>query len=205
MIEIAIKKKIKTYNGFDLLDVKSNFASRGITQVLGNSGAGKTTLLKILAGLLLPEEGYIRVDNETWLDTKANICLSPQKRQTGFVFQDYALFPNMTAEEHLRYGSVDEEYINELFRIGRLEKFKRHKPRQLSGGQQQRLAILRSVSTKPRILLMDEPFSALDNDLKGAIISDLKQLIRRLEMTCLVVTHQPFREGEFADFSFRVD
>lgn len=204
MIHIDIKKRIKTYNGFNLLRIKTSFALNSITQVLGLSGAGKTTFLKILAGLIHPEEGNIIVDNDIWLDTKAKICLEPQKRKVGFVFQDYALFPNMTVEKHLLYGTQDAEYIKHLLKIGKMETFLHHKPRQLSGGQQQRLAILRALSTRPKLLLMDEPFSALDNALKLHVINDLRQLLKELEITCLVVTHQPFNNGEFAEHTFEV-
>lgn len=204
MIHIDIKKRIKTYNGSNLLRIKTSFALNSITQVLGLSGAGKTTFLKILAGLIHPEEGSIIVDNDIWLDTKAKIFLEPQKRKVGFVFQDYALFPNMTVEKHLLYGTQDTEYIKHLLKIGKMETFLHHKPRQLSGGQQQRLAILRALSPKPKVLLMDEPFSALDNALKLHIINDLRQLLKELEITCLVVTHQPFNNGEFAEHTFEV-
>lgn len=204
MIEIDIQKRIRTYDGFHLLRIKTSFASNSVTQITGHSGAGKTTLLKMLAGLIRPEEGTITVDNKVWLDTKAGIYLEPQQRGVGFVFQDYALFPNMTVEQHLLYGTRDGTYIRQLLSIGRMESFLRHKPRQLSGGQQQRLAILRALTTKPSVLLMDEPFSALDNTLKAGIITDLKQLLTALEITCLVVTHQPFATGEFAEGSFEL-
>jgi molybdate transport system ATP-binding protein len=205
MIDIDIKHRIKTYGGFQMLQAKTSFALHSTTQVLGVSGAGKTTLLKILAGLVHPQEGKIMVGDELWLDTSANIFQVPQKRQVGFVFQDYALFPNMTVEKHLLYGTQDKNYIKQLLSIGKLEAFLNHKPMQMSGGQQQRLAILRALSHKPRILLMDEPFSALDKHLKAGLIKDLKQLFATLQITCLVVTHQPFSDGEFAEFTFELD
>lgn len=205
MIKIDIKKRIKTYHGFDLLRVKTTFVSNSVTQILGPSGIGKTTFLKILAGLIIPEEGNISVENEIWLDTRAHISLATQKRCVGFVFQDYALFANMTVEQHLLYGTKDTEYIRRLLSLGRMETFVRHKPKQLSGGQQQRLAILRALATKPRLLLMDEPFSALDNNLKSVLIAGLRQLLAEFEITCLVVTHQPFKDGEFAEHSFTLE
>lgn len=205
MINIDIKKRIRTYSGSHLFHIKTSFVSNSITQVLGPSGAGKTTFLKIFAGLIQPEEGFIMVENEIWLDTKANICLPPQKRNVGFVFQDYALFPNMTVEQHLHYGTKDKEYIQQLLSLGRMETFLKHKPRQLSGGQQQRLAILRALVTRPKMLFMDEPFSALDNSLKSGIIFELKHLLKELAITCLVVTHQAFQPGEFSEFSFVLD
>ena len=203
MIQLDLTKQIKTYDG-SLLRINTRFASCRITQITGPSGAGKTTLLKMLAGLIRPDQGRIQVGDQVWLDTGAAICLEPQKRGVGFVFQDYALFPHMTVEKHLLYGTRDELYIQQLLQTGRLEPFRRHKPRHLSGGQQQRLAILRALATRPKLLLMDEPFTALDNALKGELIADLKQLLTAMQTTCLVVTHQPFANGEFADDTFEM-
>ncbi|NQX53330.1 ATP-binding cassette domain-containing protein [Pedobacter panaciterrae] len=204
MIEINIKKRVRIYNGTNLIQVKASFHHRHITQIIGPSGSGKTTLLKIIAGLIKPEEGKITVNENVWLDTKANRNLEPQKRSIGFVFQDYALFPNMTVIEHLQYGSNDAQYIDRLIAIGRLDAFRTHKPKHLSGGQQQRLAILRALSTKPSLLLMDEPFSALDNVLKKDVMTDLKTLFDELKITCLVVTHHPLETEGFAEYSFLV-
>ena len=204
MIQIELTKLIKTYDGSPLR-INTRFASHRTTQITGPSGAGKTTLLKILAGLLHPEQGRIQVDEQVWLDTAAGICLEPQKRSVGFVFQDYALFPHMTAERHLLYGTRDEPYIRQLLQLGRLEPFRHHKPRQLSGGQQQRLAILRALSTRPALLLMDEPFTALDHTLKKSLITDLKQMLTAQGTTCLVVTHQPFANDEFAEERFEME
>ncbi|MEJ2905784.1 ABC transporter ATP-binding protein [Pedobacter panaciterrae] len=204
MIEINIKKRVRTYNGTNLIQVKASFHHRHITQIIGPSGSGKTTLLKIIAGLIKPEEGKITANENVWLDTKANRNLEPQKRSVGFVFQDYALFPNMTVIEHLQYGSNDAQYIDRLIAIGRLDAFRTHKPKHLSGGQQQRLAILRALSTKPSLLLMDEPFSALDNVLKKDVMTDLKTLFDELKITCLVVTHHPLETEGFAEYSFEL-
>ncbi|MBE7169393.1 MAG: ATP-binding cassette domain-containing protein [Williamsia sp.] len=204
MIKVDLTKQIRTHDGSGL-HINTQFASGQITQLVGPSGAGKTTLLKMLAGLIQPDQGRIQVDDQVWLDTEAGICLEPQKRGVGFVFQDYALFPHMTVEKHLLYGTRDEAYIKQLLQTGRLEPFRHHKPRQLSGGQQQRLAILRALSTKPRLLLMDEPFTALDNALKKELIADLKNLLTVQGTTCLVVTHQPFLNGEFAGDTFEME
>lgn len=160
--------------------------------------------MRIIAGLIKPEQGKITVNENVWLDTSAHINLEPQKRNVGFVFQDYALFPNMTVTEHLHYGSGDGAYIDRLIKIGRLDAFRTHKPKHLSGGQQQRLAILRALATKPKFLLMDEPFSALDNVLKKEVMTDLKALFGELKMTCLIVTHHPLEAAGFAEHSFEL-
>lgn len=204
MIDVSIKKRVKTYNGLNHIEVKNGFKLNSVTQILGPSGAGKTTLLKIIAGLITPEQGTITVNGKIWLNTQAKINIPPQKRNVGFVFQDYALFPNMTVEEHLRYGTKDESYIDRLMGIGQLDAFRRHKPKHLSGGQQQRLAILRALSTRPKLLLMDEPFAALDKTLKDSLIGHLKTLIAEQGITCLLVTHHPYETNGFADDSFEL-
>jgi molybdate transport system ATP-binding protein len=109
----------------------------------------------------------------------------------GFVFQNYALFPNMTARQHLEYATVDVAWIEKLLSIGKLETFINHKPEYLSGGQQQRLAILRALAIKPKLLLMDEPFSALDPEMKSTLIGELKTIFEQMGTTVLIVTHNP--------------
>jgi molybdate transport system ATP-binding protein len=191
MISIDIEKKLKAYKGQHKLQIKQQFAAGSITKIYGPSGAGKTTLLKTIAGFTEPERGKIIVNKAVWFDTDAKINLSPQKRMAGFVFQDYALFPNMTVVEHLEYATTDKQWINRLLAIGKLEPFATHKPEYLSGGQQQRLAILRALAIKPKVLLMDEPFSALDPESKLALIDELKVVFEELKATVLIVTHNP--------------
>jgi molybdate transport system ATP-binding protein len=191
MITINIEKKQKADSGQQWIKITREFADGSITKIYGPSGAGKTTLLKIIAGLVSPEKGIIKVDDITWLDTSTKTMLSPQKRMVGFVFQNYALFPNMTVREHLEYATKDKELIDRLLIIGKLETLTTHKPDHLSGGQQQRLAILRALAIKPKLLLMDEPFSALDHEMKRVLIGELKVLFAELGLTVLIVTHNP--------------
>ena len=189
MIRIDIEKKLKAYGGQQVLKIAHEFPSGTITKIYGQSGAGKTTFLKIIAGLVKPEKGKIIVDDTTWLDTNFKVSLSPQKRMVGFAFQNYALFPNMTVRQHLQYGTDDEQWITRLLSIGTLEPFADHKPEYLSGGQQQRLAILRALSIKPKLLLMDEPFSALDPEMRSELIDALKLLWAEMGTTVLIVSH----------------
>ncbi len=191
MIKIAIETKLKTYHGQQTLRVEKKFQTGSITKIFGPSGAGKTTLLKIIAGFVQPAKGCITANGMIWLDTGSNICLSPQKRLTGFVFQDYALFPNMTVRQHLEYAAEDQLWISRLLKLAKLESFADHKPEYLSGGQQQRLAILRALAIKPKLLLMDEPFSALDPDMRAELIGELKLLFAELGTTVLIVSHYP--------------
>jgi len=204
MISINIQKKLKTYSGQQWLTINHNFATGSLTKIIGPSGAGKTTFLKIIAGLTAPENGVIKVDNTVWVDTSGKINLSPQKRMAGFVFQNYALFPNMTAREHLEYATKDDAWIDRLLKIGKLETLTTHKPEHLSGGQQQRLAILRALAIKPKLLLMDEPFSALDQEMKVALVVELKLLFAELALTVMIVTHNPYELEGLCDGELRV-
>jgi molybdate transport system ATP-binding protein len=199
MIDIAIEKSLKVYQGKQVLKISHRFAPGSITKVYGPSGVGKTTFLKIIAGLITPERGKIVVNDNVWLDTDSNINLWPQKRMPGFVFQDYALFPNMSILEHLRYVTDDTAWINRLLQLGKLDTLTDHKPIHLSGGQQQRLAILRALAIKPKLILMDEPFSALDPDMKVELIIGLKTLFTELNAAVLIVSHNPYELEELAD------
>lgn len=204
MISVAIQKKLKVYRGQQVLQIEHEFATGSITKIYGPSGAGKTTFLKTIAGLIKPEQGKIMVDGNVWLNTSSNIDLPPQKRMPGFVFQDYALFPNMTVIEHLRYATKDEAWTDRLLKLGKLDTLTDHKPIHLSGGQQQRLAILRALATKPNLLLMDEPFSALDPNTKTELIGELKTIFKELGSTVLIVSHNPLEVEGLVDGEFYI-
>nr|WP_184548426.1 ATP-binding cassette domain-containing protein [Mucilaginibacter sp. FT3.2]MBB6233083.1 molybdate transport system ATP-binding protein [Mucilaginibacter sp. FT3.2] len=191
MITINIEKKLKAYHGQQVLRVNRQFAPGSITKVYGPSGSGKTTFLKVISGLTNPERGTIKADGVTWFDSTAKINLSTQKRNIGFVFQQYALFPNMTVRQHLEYATADVAWIKRLLLLGSLDTLETHKPEYLSGGQQQRLAILRALATRPKLLLMDEPFSALDPKTKTGLISELKTILKELGITTIIVSHNP--------------
>ncbi|MES2064555.1 MAG: ATP-binding cassette domain-containing protein [Bacteroidota bacterium] len=191
MIAVNIEKKLKAYNGLQVLRIKKDFLPGGITRITGPSGAGKTTFLKMIAGFITPDSGIIKTNSITWFEGAQKINLSPQQRRVGFVFQDYALFPNMTVKQHLEYATNDTKWITRLLNIGGLETFADHRPGHLSGGQQQRLAIMRALAIKPKLLLMDEPFSALDLKMKSALIADLQILFTELGVTALIVSHNP--------------
>lgn len=190
MIAVDIEKELKAYNGLQTLQVKKEFKPGSITRITGPSGVGKTTFIKMIAGLITPDKGNITA-NETWFDSSQGINLTPQQRRTGFVFQDYALFPNMTIKQHLEYATNDAQWITRLLKTGQLDTFTNHKPGHLSGGQQQRLAILRALAIKPKLLLMDEPFSALDIKMKAKLITDLQTLFKEIGATVLIVSHNP--------------
>lgn len=205
MIEVSINKKIKTYKGNSQLMVEESFPAGSVTKVYGPSGAGKTTFLKILAGLVQPERGIIKAGGQLWLDTAKKISWTPQQRKVGFVFQDYALFPNMTVAAHLSYATQDYLLIERLLEIGKMDTFQQHRPEQLSGGQQQRLAILRALALKPALLLMDEAFSALDDELRETLIPELKLLLKEFGTTTIIVSHHALETANFANRDLKIE
>ncbi|WP_374948392.1 sulfate/molybdate ABC transporter ATP-binding protein [Mucilaginibacter sp.] len=198
MITVNVTKKLRAYNGLQNLQIDKKFAPGCITRITGPSGAGKTTLLKMIAGLTDPDSGIIKA-GEVWFDADKHVNYPPQQRRVGFVFQDYALFPNMTVREHLAYASEDKAWIARLLELGQLTAFADQKPLHLSGGQQQRLAILRALAIKPQILLMDEPFSALDIRMKTGLIANLQALFKELQATVLIVSHNPYELDGISD------
>lgn len=205
MISIKIDKQIKTYKGKRNLVVETVIEKGSVTKIYGPSGSGKTTFLKIIAGLIMPEHGMIKVEETIWLDTATKLNLKPQHRKVGFVFQDYALFPNMTVMEHLLYATADTVLIDRLLKIGKMETFVQHRPKHLSGGQQQRLAILRALAMRPSVLLMDEAFSAMDDELRVSLIMELKLLLKEFNTTTLIVSHHAQDTLGFADGSLKID
>lgn len=189
---MKISKSLWMAEGKTTLEFDTEIEQGTVMTLYGKSGAGKTTLLRILAGLLRPEKGYIEVDGKVWLDTDNNIDLSVQKRNTGFVFQDFALFPNMTVFENLRYASArknDEPFIKELLEMVSLAELSDRKPQTLSGGQKQRVALIRAIIREPKILMLDEPLSALDADMRSILREEIYQLHRRFNLTTLLVSH----------------
>lgn len=192
MITIRVSKQLQFSGGKETLSVDVVVKENSITALYGESGSGKTTLLKIIAGLIKPEAGFVSINDVVWLDTAKRINLSTQQRSIGFVFQDYALFPNMTMLQNLRYAAgkhPDESFINRLAEIVSLQPFLHAKPAQLSGGQQQRVALIRALVRKPKLLLLDEPLSALDVSLKHSLHQVLQQLQKELSFTAILVSH----------------
>ncbi len=197
-MQVNICKALQLHSGEGNLIIKDDFSNDRIVKISGPSGAGKTTFLKIIAGLITPNSGSICYKGQTWLDTERRINLSPQQRGVGFVFQDYALFPNMTVARHLEYAGAKPEWANTLLTLGELKTLKSTKPARLSGGQQQRLAILRALAPKPSVLLMDEPFSALDRQTKSALIGNLTALFEQTNMKVFIVSHNEAELDSFA-------
>jgi len=188
MVKINICKKLHGSNGDMDLDINLEIKQNDFVSLTGLSGSGKTTLLRVLAGL---EEsiGTIEVDGQIWQNEK--ISLSPQKRQIGFVFQDYALFTNMSVKENLLYVKNDIKLANKLLQITELEELENRLPNSLSGGQKQRVSLCRAMMNHPKLLLMDEPLSALDSGMRTKLQNEILILHKEFGTTTVMVSHDP--------------
>jgi molybdate transport system ATP-binding protein len=170
-------------------------AAGSIVVLFGPSGAGKTTILRAIAGLERPDRGVIRVEGDTWLDVATGVCIAPQARRVGCVFQDTALFPHLTVRGNVEYGIVDpvraartERADAMLALVGIAERGESY-PRELSGGQAQRVALARALAPGPRLLLLDEPFTALDGAVRLQMRRLVRTLVREAGIAALLVTH----------------
>lgn len=192
MIAINIQKKLQSASGEMLLNLDFEIKEHEFVTLYGASGSGKTTTLRILSGLTEADKGEITVHNETWLDTDKKIQLAPQKRKIAYVFQDYALFPNMSVRENLSYAlekGQDKTIIEELLALMELEQLQYQKPAQLSGGQKQRVALARALVRQPDILLLDEPLSAVDSEMRLKLQDYIIQVHRKYKLTTILVSH----------------
>jgi molybdate transport system ATP-binding protein len=188
MINININKKLHGANGEMDLNVNLEIKQGEFLALAGLSGSGKTTLLRILAGLE-SASGTIKIDDNIWLDNKSS--LAPQKREIGFVFQDYALFPNFSVLDNLLYVKKDKELAHYLLKMTELEELKNRFPQTLSGGQKQRISLCRALMNKPKILLMDEPLSALDSEMRTKLQNEILTLHKEFNTTTIMVSHDP--------------
>ena len=207
MVELKIQKELRSSGGTMMLDIELQVQRGEIVTLYGRSGAGKTSLLMLLAGLMNPDKGFIRVDGETWADVDRRVRKRPQDRNVGLVFQDYALFPNMTVMENLSYamrkGQKDERrHLIEIMDLGGLEN---RKPETLSGGQKQRVALARALVNKPGLLLLDEPLSALDPDLRGKLQQYILQVHREYGLTTLLISHDVTEIVRMSDYVMEMD
>ena len=192
MIQAHISKQLHGANGDFQLDASFHIAEGEFVALFGASGVGKTTLLRCLAGLELPEQGNIVVSGETWLDIATRINLQSQQRRVGYMFQDYALFPNMSVRGNLEFAlrkGADQKCVNELLELMALGELQHRKPDSLSGGQKQRVALARALASEPRLLLLDEPFSALDAEMRSRLHDEILRLQKHFGITTVIVSH----------------
>jgi molybdate transport system ATP-binding protein len=192
MLTIDIRHPMLTTEGSAELNVSLTINPGELVCLFGPSGVGKTTLLRILAGLTKPKKGRIVFGDTVWFDAEKNIFLPPQRRNTGLMFQDYALFPHMSVEQQIRFAQreADEVAVLELMDIFGLTALAKRKPYQLSGGQKQRVALVRALASKPALLMLDEPLSALDHAMRVSLQEEICKAHQLLGSVTLMVSHE---------------
>ena len=171
------------------LDVEYALNTGAMLGIVGPSGSGKTTLLRCLAGLERPDQGFIRHDGEFWFQGDDKVFVPARKRPVGLVFQDYALFPHLTVLGNLLYARSDKAKAWEFLDLVRLTDHAHHFPRELSGGQKQRTALARALVREPELLLMDEPLSALDEELRDSLGEEIVRVQKETGVTAILVSH----------------
>ena len=198
MPRITLTHVTKQWGSFiGVNDLNLEIADESFITLLGSSGCGKTTTLRMIAGLETPTRGEIRFDDKIMFSSEKNINVPPAKREVGFLFQNYALWPHMTVTQNIAFGLETlkwkkkeiSERVAEMLQVMRIEPFADRYPAELSGGQQQRVAIARTLAPKPRVLFMDEPLSNLDAKLRGEMRTELKRLHKDTGSTFVYVTH----------------
>ena len=199
MPEIILQHVTKRFDKFVAVqDLDLQIQDRGFITLLGPSGCGKTTTLRMIAGLETPTSGRILIDGVPVFDSEKGINLPPNRRDIGFLFQNYALWPHMTVYENIAFGlemlkwdkARIRKRVDELLALLKIEQFEKRYPAELSGGQQQRVAIARALATNPKIILCDEATSALDPTTTTSILNLLREINRRMGITIVIITHE---------------
>lgn len=200
MIEIDIKKQFRNGNDSFSLDLRLSIEQGSLTAISGVSGAGKTTLLRMIAGLEKPDIGSIMVNKNLWFESNSSKNLKPQERKVGMVFQEAALFPNMTVEENLLFASKKQtDTLDKVIQLTDIQGLINRNSSTLSGGQKQRVALARAIVQDPDLLLLDEPLSALDGGTRHALQLTILKIQKEFSLTTLLVSHDQSEVLRLAD------
>jgi molybdate transport system ATP-binding protein len=208
MIEFTLHKLLHAAEGEMHLKVDISVERGQLITIFGPSGAGKTSILRMLSGLMKPDKGQIVIDDQTWYSSNTKQHIRTQDRSIGYLFQDYALFPNMTVRENLEYAMYkgqDKKGIDELIDIVELSNLQDRKPDTLSGGQKQRVALARTLVRNPKLLLLDEPLSALDFQMRSKLQQYILEVHKRFGLTTILVSHDISEIIRLSDLVFEID
>ena len=192
MIEVNIKKKLHGANGLLDLHFDAKIQEGELVTIYGPSGAGKTSVVRMIAGLFNPDDGRIVMDQSVWFDKSEKLNMRPQLRNIGMVFQDYSLFPNMTVKENLEFALVKGQprnIVDDLLQLTELDQLHNKKPVLLSGGQKQRVALARALVRQPKLLLLDEPLSALDFEMQSKLQDYILKMHQEFNLTTILISH----------------
>lgn len=192
MVQLSIQKHLHTADGDLLLHLNLAFKKGDFISLYGASGTGKTSILRMLAGFMSPDSGTIHVEETCLFDNNKKINVSPQRRNVGMVFQDYALFPNMNVRENIAFALKKQDptaIVDELLELTGLSNLAQRKTQSLSGGQKQRVALARAIAQRPALLLLDEPLSAIDRELRRSLQETLQEVHQRYHLTTVMVSH----------------
>lgn len=213
LLDLNIQKTLRAGKRSFTLNVQLQSNSQRIV-IYGASGAGKSLTLKAIAGLLKPEQGYIRFNGHTFFDPEQKINLPPQARRMGYLFQDYALFPHLNVRQNIAFGLTQRwcnpsrrrrhEAVEYWLNLFGLHSLAHQMPDDISGGQRQRTALARAIVAQPQALLLDEPFAALDPDLRVMMRRELSDLQQRLQIPTIIITHDEKDVEVFGDHVFEL-
>ncbi|AQW81570.1 ABC transporter ATP-binding protein [Campylobacter pinnipediorum] len=203
MIDINVQKTLNSANGKFLLDAKLSIKDGEFVAIYGKSGSGKTTILRLLAGFETPDSGAILANDTIFYKDKKSLAI--QKRNIGFLFQDYALFENMSVIKNLLFAKKDISLANELLDIMDISSLKNQSITNLSGGQKQRVALARALMIRPKILLLDEPLSALDTQTREKLQEYLIKINKQLKITTIIISHDVAEIYKLCDKVFFLD